>query len=364
MYKYKYKYLGSGSYGCVITPSHSCDNNKKELNEQNISKLFNLKQEWEDEIIIQQEIEKNIDPNSKFTVKMINNCSYENKDFLKDIKDFYNCDLINANTPIIYQINYENGGIDLFILVNKYYKNINIEVFKSFINIFEGVSLLNSKNICHHDIKLENIVYNSINNKFSLIDFGLMTLEDKIYTTSFLLSNKRWLDFYNFPPEYSFIYNALHNDNKPINILNINSYKYINYFEDELNKIKIFLSTLKINKNKLYLQKILDIKSIFIFDYTYKKIMMSTLFNPTNKDNYIEDIIKKNNTIKQKIDVYMLGLTLYQFVYLTIYNQIKSNISIDIPIKIFDLIKKMIDINPVSRISIENATIEYKSLFT
>jgi len=363
---HKYNYIGNGAYGCVITPSHSCYN-KKESNEQNITKLFNSEQEWKDELRIQQEIQTTIDPNSLFTVKMINSCSYENKDFLKEIKDFHKCDLINRNTPIIYQINYENGGIDLFVLANKNYRDININVFKSFINIFDGILLLNSKNICHHDIKLENIVYDINRNKFSLIDFGLMTTGDKIYSNSFLLSNSssRWLDFYSFPPEYSFIYNALYNDNKPIDIQNINSYKYINYFKDELDKIKNLHSSSTINKqNKLYLQKILDIKAVFVFDYTYKKIIMSKLFNATNKDNYIENILKKDITIKQKIDVYMLGLTLYQLVYLTIYNQINSNIQIDIPIKIFDLIKKMIDINPFTRISMQNATIEYKRLFT
>lgn len=363
MTTYKYNYIASGSYGCVISPSHSCEG-KPETNTQNISKLFNEIELFKDEVIIQTYIQEQIDPTGNFTVKMINSCSSKNKDFLPKIKDFNKCELINERTPIIYQINYEYGGIDLSVLVEEHFRIIDKTVLKSFINIFKGISVLNAKSIIHHDIRLNNIVYDIIKKKFSLIDFGLMTTGDKIYDSNILLNetHKYFLTYLTFPPEYSFIYNALYNNNNPINVNSINTYKFIDELENYFKEINQLLK--KCNKqNKVYLKKIIEIKKLLIDVVKISTTVTLFISDINDKENYFINLLKKDDKIKQKIDVYMLGLTLYYFIYLTIYNKIKSNISIDIPIKIFDLIKKMVDINPFTRISIEEATTEYEQLF-
>ena len=63
-----------------------------------------------------------------------------------------------------------------------------------------------------------------------------------------------------------------------------------------------------------------------------------------------------------KIDVYMLGLTLFELL-LNILKNLHNNPSIiEIPLELFILIKKMIHLNPYERITIQEATIEFKSI--
>ena len=68
------------------------------------------------------------------------------------------------------------------------------------------------------------------------------------------------------------------------------------------------------------------------------------------------------NDIKNKIDVYMLGLVLYEFL-INIIKNIPDNSTISkIPLEIYDLIKDMININPCKRITIHEAYRRYKKI--
>jgi len=68
-------------------------------------------------------------------------------------------------------------------------------------------------------------------------------------------------------------------------------------------------------------------------------------------------------TINNKIDVYMLGLCLFELL-LYIYLYLNNNSSIHkIPIKIFDLVIEMTTLNPCERLDINEAYNKYKKLF-
>jgi len=300
-----------------------------------------------------------------------------NEKFIDKIDSFHKCDLINKKTPTIYEIIYEYGGIDLFKLFNErndLMEKIDInEFFKNFKNIIEGVKNINEKGYMHLDIKEENILYNHEIKKFSLIDFGLSAeynnyfkldielkhvfIPSEFYIISKLYKkSKIYIDDFNLYTFYEEIfkdqYNNIINKYKFNNLLNLfNNNKKINIIKklEEINeKIKKDLSEDSLN-NIITLLKIDKTKSSNSSEF--------------NLDKYIEKICTDNTDIRKKYDVYNIGLTLLNIILNLLL--LKSNNSIyDIPLELFDLIIKMIDINPCLRITIQEAFKEYDRIFS
>jgi hypothetical protein len=98
----------------------------------------------------------------------------------------------------------------------------------------------------------------------------------------------------------------------------------------------------------------------------YKKAIVK-VYDNLNKTKEEIQAIYDNFLIQDKltynIDVYMLGLTLYYFIINMFISLNAQNNIYSIPIKLFDLIIKMTEIDPYKRISIHEATKIYKSLF-
>lgn len=84
-----------------------------------------------------------------------------------------------------YAVNYVDGGQDLFVIISSIYDLYELgdflpltkwnEYLHAFKNIFEGIKILNENGIYHLDVKPDNIVFDTSSNppKFKLIDFGL-----------------------------------------------------------------------------------------------------------------------------------------------------------------------------------------------
>jgi serine/threonine protein kinase len=245
----------------------------------------------------------------------------------------------------------------------------------SFASIFEGLKSLAIKNYVHHDIKLDNILYDIDKNRFILIDFGFLVNISKTYNTNaFLFKDPHNLTFKYFPPEYNIMYFAYTNKTSlsSNDIYNINLYEFFSNF---MSLIKKAMSNHRLpDRYKDALEKISDT----IEDYVYNKSKeVLKLFKeasedkiqPTEKaiDEYLRTVSNLHSTnqidIRLKIDSYMLGLFLLSvivnsFIYLDEKNEIY-----EIPVKLFDLLLKMIDINPFTRIDIFDATDEYKKIF-
>jgi len=383
-------FVASGSYGCVIKPAYSCIKpdqkkpKKKDSNkflENTISKLFPKKKEWLKEIQLQEIVQTEIDPDSNFTIKMIDNCELVPSK-IKDTHRINKCSLVNYRQhENIYQIIYENGGVDLHTIIIKrniteLTENFNlVKALHSFVSIFEGLKTLAIKNYVHHDIKLDNILYDIHKNKFILIDFGfLMNIRKTFNTNAFLFKDPHNLSFKYFPPEYNIMYFAYINKSSisKFDIYDINLYDFFSSFISLINKAT---DNYKLpEKYKDALKKI----NITIQDYVYNKSndvlkyfkeASQDNLQPTEKaiDEYLRNLSNEYSTnqidIRLKIDSYMLGLFLLttiinSFIYLDHKNDIY-----EIPVKLFDLLLKMIDINPFTRIDIFDATDEYKKIF-
>jgi len=305
------RYIGEGSYGCVIKPGIKC---KTKISNNTISKFIFDKEEWLNEI-------KNYNIIYKFLKKkhlliLIDYCEKTEHNKLL----INNCKLLKTtknNTS--YNIIYEYGGIDLYGILESSQTKF-IDIFLLFGNIFETVKLLCKNNYIHLDIRMPNILYNKKNKTLKLIDYGLMKYKNKKF---FNINILKKINMHNYPPEF--------NDNNLAKMYDIliqrgimmNNYVFYN------NKIK-----------KKQIQTI--IKYIF-----------------SNYKNYDK---KKSNKIDiNKIDVYMIGIVLLELL-------IEMNIDNNLNIKdneyylIFNFITKLTDPNVLKRYNIIQAHKEYKKL--
>jgi len=315
------KFLAKGSYGCVVRPAYNC--NKLLSSENTISKLFIYKNDWEKEVKINKIIEQ-LDPNNFFTVKMMDSCIIK----MDGMNITKKCNLEKAN-DYIYQIVYEYGG-DEIIKIFQHTEIINaVIILKKFVNIFEGLCILDANDIIHHDIKPNNILYNITKNKFYLIDFGLYITKDDKYI-------HHDTKYVYYPSEYAFLYYI--KNGKSLNKINVENYKKL----------------IGININFLMKKVIIDIKI---------RNKIKNIYDNLDKDKeaiYNKIILNIDINLYNKIDVYMLGLTLYDFIMAIFIHCTELNNISKIPIEILDLISDMTNIDPYERITIQEATERYK----
>lgn len=349
------EYLEKGSYGCIIKPNLNCNGTFGNINE--ITKFFFNKESYLIEKKNHERMEK-IDKKNSFIVKKISNCKILLTPEIK--QKIKNIDVCELKSDEVYQITYEYGGIDLINIFNKNIDNLlKLNLFnflQKFSNIFEGLSQINKNKLIHFDIRINNIIYNISNNKFNIIDFGNTTNINKYHEYLFNFN-------YNTHPSYPNDFNILSSINngffyKDLKSYKLNSDKLILYIERDI----IFINNLYKYTNKPYFKKLLlEINDI----YNYFKIKMFNDFDFTlfEKIFFNKIAIKKiYKDFGNKIDVYMLGLVLF-YLLLFIFRYLHQNPSINkIPLELFSLIKKMVLLNPYERPTIQQATIEFKSI--
>lgn len=341
-------YIGKGSYGCVIKPNINCNGTFGKNNQ--ITKFFFFKKDYLIEIKNQKKVES-FDKKGYFIIKKINNC----KIFLTPeiIKKINNINLCELKLNEVYQITYEYGGIDLYNLFKKEFDfllKINLFNFlQKFSNIFDGLSKLNKNNLFHNDIKIDNILYNKKNNKFKIIDFGFMNIS---YLN--IIKMLKYNPHGSYPNELNIL--GVISDEyffKDLKKYNLNSNELIKYLE----KYILLLNELYKDNTDPYFQKILilinDIYNYFKIDI-FKNIDLTFFEKKNLSKNYKE--------FRNKLDVYMLGLTLNELL-IKIFLNVQKNPTIKIiPFELFSLIKKMVIFNPYERLTIQQATIEFKSI--
>jgi serine/threonine protein kinase len=183
-----------GAYGCVLKPSISCKN--KVINqEKTVSKVFEIEDYYEEELAI-YEIMKIIDPERKYTLSKLDECSLSKIPKEAILKCKYKFSEFPKK-----QIIYEYGGIDLSELIKTNYDIKSL--MPGIINIVDGLISLDNAGYCHRDIKETNIVFK--NNKFYLIDFGLLIKFDNLYDEDqdYVLR----FNYCYYPPEFKIYYN-------------------------------------------------------------------------------------------------------------------------------------------------------------
>jgi len=318
--------FNKSTYGVIINDSLSdiikpkiiyneiIDENKK------ISKLFintheDFKTEYDNYTIIKQ-----IDPENKFTYKIIKVSEYKvlldeyyKLENIINIKQYEKYDLLN-----IYEITMIKSETSL----NEYLKySTNTIMFKNkfkkqFIQLLDGIKKLHYNNFVHLDLKEHNILVT--NDVLYLIDFGLSNYTHEIFNSKniFMFGST----YIYFPFETKIIYNIYEdinkcNENK--NIIKITIKKIIQYITNT-NFIELFFDNYycDLKKYNIDLEEILNLEldeiKKQIIDFINDIICKNSILN-NNKIEFQNCMKKIFEEIIFKIDIYSIGIVLHNF---------------------------------------------------
>jgi serine/threonine protein kinase len=216
--------VGQGSYGCVTKPSLKCTTDHEYMNK--VSKIMTTRDAKSEQK--EMELFKKIKGIEKYTMAYPELClPKKDKLFHKVIKDCkaspvkqeYYFTGKNPEGKNISLLLLDDGGVDLYNFVTKVFHKLNDKdksiFFTSVLNLLEGLIFFIDKKIIHHDLKLENIVYNIETGTCKYIDFGLMTTIPKFIRTAKQSKNRMATSWGYFPTELSCSNNnKFRNENK------------------------------------------------------------------------------------------------------------------------------------------------------
>lgn len=174
------KYIGRGSYGCVISPPIVDETYiaktiipYSEKHNNDVAKLFFRDDAFNEELKFSKLIRK-IDPRNKFTVKIkgAHKISGECIRLSESIMYFLKRKIKDIQNAKFHQLIMENGGISLnsHISYSLSYMDF-LQIFKEFIG---DMITIQQNNVIHRDIKPHNVLIDIEKKKINLIDFGLI----------------------------------------------------------------------------------------------------------------------------------------------------------------------------------------------
>lgn len=373
-----YEFIGSGTYGCVISPPYYEKNNiakvyvKYSHQESNdVGKLFKSYKYFINELETIQQVIK-LDPHSNFTIKMkgavvydklliendaileclsytdnensddddsevdddfkssdsdlandllaaISSRAKSNRKSKKDLKKDSNESKAKEASPNWGQIIFEDGGVQ----VNKMFEITYEDCLQKFEVFLKGMIKLQENNYVHQDIKPANVLISP--SKISLIDFGLSMKTDEIYDKNNykLLSYSKYKYY---PPEYAIVSIMMKN--------HWNTFSNISDIQAKLdNHDGFFNKSFFINNNKT---EIKFRKGIIKFFNEIKKRNITKIYDVFNKD------------LALKVDVFSIAFIICCFDKHILYTNNEEKLFIN------DLYQRCIEPNPFERISIED----------
>ena len=351
------KKIGEGTYGCVHRPSLKCKDNKIISNYND--KISKIMEDEHAQTEMQEYVGINrIDPDNMYHIKP-QECKPDNNAEMK--KSILECNLgkeIVKKMDKYKLIVMKYGGPDLYV----FFKNpmvdthMNRERVDKFwieaVNLFKAVQLFLKNGMIHHDLKPENIVYDENNHSLKVIDFGLLQKRDNIIKES--NEGDYWLSMihFNFPPELYF-------------------YAKKKWFENK-SRPKPIKKANRFNGLGLSIKFETDYRKNL--DTLINSYLKSETLNPQIKSdsmngflNFTEDYLSHNDTITYNkflndsidtIDSYGLGMSL-----IYVLKQIHKLMNPTIVKRLHKLLINMINHDLRKRIRIDEALIQYKSIF-
>jgi len=317
------QYTNNGTYGCVMRPSVSCKT-KKSTDPNTVSKLFTSSTNSSEEVFLHNKIIDKIDPNGVFTINLLETCDIETKKFpSQEISKCRNFQTKHTKMKKLPQIVYEYGGYDIKESCRRYAFE---EMFRALRTPFQGIIILKEKGYVHVDIKPENLVFNIGTGKMSLIDFGLAKSASKLYIKDNDYIFKHSYPYY--PPEFLLAANKF-------------AKKYMYSLENNLSYIRGYVDELR---------GILP--STSDFDTYLRKLAYP------NFDSMKDDCLDP-----YKVDVYMLGVTILDTLYMCKrHNTVNIVANPKFFKEVLKLVYNMTLPNPKDRASPEEAYMMYKSV--
>jgi serine/threonine protein kinase len=181
--------IGSGTYGCVYKPPVSCnDPCDKDICKSGVSKVSKIRDvqgEYEADQLM-----KIYDPQNSLHYPIEHVCDVK-PELVKDCSNLFQETQTGKSSVELGAMFYRDGGIT----INKYIENpITTDFYVYLGKLIQDVIILNSQQVQHRDIKLENIVVQDRKTYIDirLIDFGLVTSiseedNDPIYMADYFI---------------------------------------------------------------------------------------------------------------------------------------------------------------------------------
>jgi serine/threonine protein kinase len=355
----KPQFLAEGAYGCVHRPSLHCNNTIKINYKNKLSKVMsskNAKIELKEYVLIDK-----IDPRAEFYLGKPETCKFEKSSI--NMKPLEKCNIgkkILESDKDYELLIMQDGGDNLAEFtekmktssVNESNKKMMEQFWAEAKRLLYGVKAFLKYGKIHHDLKPQNIVYNSVTNRCNIIDFGIM--EDINKSKKEAKQNKYGYAYYhwNFPTESDF--------------LNVSKFDYFTKF-NLTQKNKMLLKIFKDSKNQLavfyqYTLKTRDLQNVYFTnilktgDLQKSEHLMewtNYLLNDMTTSTYDKFLDKCFETY----DIYGLGLSLMHVLKNT--NHIGSE---KLYFNLKNLFNSMITPNLTKRITIDEAIEQYENI--
>lgn len=360
------KLAGKGAYGCGYFPALRCEG-ESERTPGMFSKLMDS-HEARLEFDIGQRWFKPADPNSDYFLYPIKMCKLNHKVLPNPENNIDSCEDRFDSLEEASVLQYRNGGSDILDIPLK--PEDYLPFFAGLKNLFDGLSKLHKKNIAHMDIKLPNIVgIKDSPRSFHLrfIDFGLaMNLNEKRYPIS---DGRYATDYFAWPFDVRFLYRYFNEDK--IQEKRIDEYLSYALHYQSLIPFEVFYEpdkTVKLNEGMMYTiySQFLDLSDKQKIEIIAKEadvysfgqvlsILYATKIGHFYRQGFKMCLNPKNPKTKVPLD------TLKTIVSPDIYSW-HEEVFEKISIPIYELVKRMMDLNVFTRITIDNARADFISV--
>jgi serine/threonine protein kinase len=365
------KIIGEGSYGCVHSPSLTCndDGNEKIDYENKVSKILSVEEarkELKEYVFISE-----ADKENRFFLGEPETCIPKSDS--KNRYAFAQCKMAkNVNLSTLDKkyklLIMKNGGMNLTEYADKMKKqhntSENTEKIKRFWievkRLFLGIQTFLKHDIIHHDLKPHNIVYDEEKVRLNFIDFGLM--EKKSTSIRECKENRYWMNknHWSFPFETNLVCK------KHWNVFN-NKYEYDKIKEFEQFTKMVFRGKMEFVDTffSFVLQSKTDEEEVSRFMDDYLDFILEF-----NNDDYIskhgfltlETQINRNYLVFlekyfQTIDIYGTGIAL-----LYVLKNVKHLINREEYKLFYKLFYSMVHPNIYKRIQIDDLIDEYDTI--
>ncbi len=380
-------YLGEGGYGCVFRPNISCKEGKySEKDSKYISKIMPEDHgEEEFEVFRRLNIRK-IDTKQKYLIYALEKCDIPED---LDEEDIYRCDKLretvdnfssksrrdkqemvtNASETYTNLIQPYGGKTLKAIRTNSLTMQKKKYECKDYVlmylDLLKAILVLNQNNLCHRDIKYDNIVVSEINDRYSakLIDFGLAEKFVKDVD----------IDDEEGSPEatnWSWLSNNLENQYYlwPVDLVcycKVNGGSYsrfkqrVDSFQKKTDKVKEILNIADeiCSVYSTYMRLVGEIHIQLMFE-SCVRYLVDLFINHSYEDDMEH---KLDKIIQNKWDIFMLGVLFSEELRFQKIEDDDGNLD-DFFSDFAKLIISMTNLNPVERISVEDCLKRYMNI--
>ena len=212
---------GEGTYGCVHKPPLKCRGDREATKGNKVTKLMKTeeaKKELKEFVVME-----NVDPDKEYYLGTPYSCKVAQEPYNKTSAE--KCKRLRSADPKIAKnlskytlLVMEDGGDSLDIFAEKANAWTSADRFEKIERfwleahrMFMGVKAFLENGVIHHDLKPQNIVYNTATHRINFIDFGLMTQKKRALKTAAASIYGFSIFHWSFPLECKFINKNMYN---------------------------------------------------------------------------------------------------------------------------------------------------------